>query len=213
MKNIKLNINMLVILLLLSGCSSVKDTNISTPLPSPSATEPSPTGVTNDKVELTPLPTNEVEVTVTPSTSKNDDANSQEPTFVKTDIKGLFTVDILNPLPSQMELSISASDDLTEGSISFDILSANPDCSPYYECMWTPYGFSWYTSEALEAIRKQINVSDDHYITEYDTSIGTVYIYRCYTANLNYLIYDGSYPDYVHDDHTMDYAIEDLIRW
>ncbi len=202
----------LILLLLLSGCSPVKDSNES-PLPTPSAPSPTPTEITNNEVAQTPIPTEEVAVTTTPSPSTNDDANNAEAKFTKTDIKGLFSVDILDPLPSQMEFSISASDDLTSGDISFDIHSSNPSCSPIYECMWTPYCYSWYTREALEKERKLINISDDYYITEYETPIGTVYIYRTFIANLNYGIADGSNPDYVNDDFTLDYAIEDLIRW
>ena len=121
----------LILLLLLSGCSPVKDSNES-PLPTPSAPSPTPTEITNNEVAQTPIPTEEVVVTTTPSPSTNDDANNAEAKFTKTDIKGLFSVDILDPLPSQMEFSISASDDLTSGDISFDIHSSNPSCSPIY---------------------------------------------------------------------------------
>ncbi len=52
----------LILLLLLSGCSPVKDSNES-PLPTPSAPSPTPTEITNNEVAQTPIPTEEVVVT------------------------------------------------------------------------------------------------------------------------------------------------------
>lgn len=195
----------LVMMISLVGCVSKDNEEPSQTVDVPVNTEVSNQETVEPEPVVSETPTPEIIESVTPETDSSG--------FKTMNVEGLFDIEVIDPLPEQMELSIFAAKDLTSGGISFDVVSSNPNCTPEHECSMNLYGFAWYTKEALEEMRNYIPIYDEDLICSYDTSVGTIYIYREYTYNLNNTILDGSYPDYVNEDFSLDYAIEDLIHW
>ena len=135
--------------------------------------------------------------------------------FKTVNVAGMFDVQIKDPLPEQMNFCIY--NNKSQGCFYFQINSSNPDCIDSSQCMAIPddYIFQWYTAEELEKAKLSgIDLGDENFVKEIDSTIGKLYIYKALTtSNDEYIENFNERPSYLHEDGTIDYKINELIKF
>ena len=135
--------------------------------------------------------------------------------FKTVNVAGMFDVQIKDPLPEQMNFCIY--NYKSQGCFYFHISSSNPDCIDSSKCMAISddYVFQWYTAEELEKAKLSgINLSDENFVKEIDSTIGKLYIYKALiNRNNEWIENPEEKPVYLHEDGTIDYKIDELIKF
>ena len=135
--------------------------------------------------------------------------------FKTVNVAGMFDVQVKDPLPEQMSFCIY--NNKSQGCFYFQISSSNPDCVDSSKCMAIPddYVFQWYTAEELEKTKlSDIDLGDENFVKEIDSTIGKLYIYKALTtSNDEYIENSNERPSYLHEDGTIDYKIDELIKF
>ncbi|MCI5773033.1 MAG: hypothetical protein MR210_00545, partial [Erysipelotrichaceae bacterium] len=105
----------------------------------------------------------------------------------------------------------------SQGCFYFQINSSNPDCIDSSKCIAIPddYVFQWYTAEELEKAKLSgVDLRDENFVKEIDSTIGKLYIYKALTTpNDEYIKNSNERPSYLHEDGTIDYKVDEMIKF
>lgn len=171
-----------------------------------------PTIVPTVKPEDIPVSSDPTEVSPPESTSNFQNVEkSENDSFSKQNINGVFDVYISDNLPDQMYLETDSFEPAPAGRFAFVIKSNDASCKSVEKCTQPVYSFLYGTEEALSTLEEDKKDA----IFEMDTPDGTIYIFKCPTCNMECRIEDGNGPNYLNDllNGTKEILQSDLIRF